>query len=372
MSDARDAELMRLALAEARRGLGRTSPNPMVGAVVVRDGQILAVGHHTRAGCAHAERVAVERAGNGVKDADVYVNLEPCCHQGRTPACTRVLIQAGVRRVVAGVIDPNPLVSGKGFAALRAAGIEVVVPVLEAECRRLNAPFFKFIQHGLPWVTAKYAMTLDGKIATRTGDSRWISGPRSRTFAHELRDQHDAVLVGARTLQRDDPSLTTRGVPGGRDAVRVVLDPRGQLAAAAKVLTVPSSAPTLVACGEPFAAALAERIAAPHAVVALPVDPNGRLPLRALLRELARRELMTVLVEGGGETLASLAEAGLIDRVVAFVAPRLVGGRDAPTPLGGAGAERIAAGWSLDAVEWRRLGDDVVIDGLVSHTEGAD
>lgn len=366
----RDEELMRLALTEARRGLGRTSPNPMVGAVAVKGDQILAVGHHAMAGAAHAEQVLVQRAGAALRGAEVFVNLEPCCHQGRTPACTNALIEAGVGRVVAGVIDPNPLVSGRGVAALRAAGVEVEVPVLEAECRRLNAPFFKFIERRLPWVTAKYAMTLDGKIATREGDSRWISSERSRARAHHLRDQHDAVLVGARTLRRDDPALTTRGVAGGRDPVRVVLDPRGEIAASARVLTGSSEAPTWVACGLEVADALARRVASPHEVIALPLGPDGRLPLGALLEALAAREVMTLLVEGGGETLASLASEGLIDRVVAFVAPRLVGGREAPTPLGGEGVTRIADGLALEEVRCERLGDDVVIEGLVAPGQG--
>jgi diaminohydroxyphosphoribosylaminopyrimidine deaminase / 5-amino-6-(5-phosphoribosylamino)uracil reductase len=366
----RDEEYMRLALAEAQRGRGRTSPNPMVGAVAVRGEHVLAVGHHARAGYPHAEQVVVERAGEAIAGAEVFVNLEPCCHQGRTPACAHLLVQVGVRRVVAGVIDPNPLVSGKGIAALRAAGLEVTVPVLEEACRRLNAPFFKYIQQGLPWVTAKYAMTLDGKIASRSGDSRWISGPRSRALAHRLRDEHDAVLVGARTLRCDDPALTTRGVAAGRDPIRVVLDPRGEIAASAQVLTQASDAPTWVACGQEAAGALAARLRAPHEVIALPLSPDGRLPLGALLAALAEREVMTLLVEGGGETLAALANEGLIDRVVAFVAPRLVGGRNAPTPLGGAGVGRIAEGARLEHVQVERLGDDVVIDGLVARPLG--
>lgn len=365
MTTARDQAFMWMALNEARKGEGRTSPNPVVGAVIVKDGRVVATGYHHRAGDAHAEEEALMIAGEAARGADVFVSLEPCCHRGRRQPCTQALVTAGVRRVIAGVIDPNPLVSGKGLAALRAAGIEVVCGVLEDECRATNAAFFKYIKSGRPYVTAKYAMTLDGKTATRTGDSKWISGPASRQLAHQLRDQHDAVMVGSRTLALDDPQLTTRGICGGRDPIRVVLDPRGEISASARVLDGASAAPTWVICGEAAAGQVRARLSERDDVIALPSGPNGRLAVSEILSALAQREVMTLLVEGGGETAAGLFEAGQVDRVVAFVAPLLSGGRAAATPLGGLGVETISQGSRLTNVTVRRVGQDLVVFGRV-------
>ena len=356
---------MRLAIVEARGGWGRTSPNPVVGAVVVRGQHVVATAHHEQAGRPHAERLVVERAAGAAQGAELFVNLEPCCHEGRTEPCTRALIEAGIRRVVAGCIDPNPLVSGRGLTALEKAGIEVVCPMLEDDCRRLNAPFFKFIREGLPYVTAKFAMTLDGKIAAHTGDSRWISNEQSRQRAHQLRDEHDAVLVGANTLVTDDPALTTREIVGGRDPIRVVLDPRGQIRDNAKVLVQESAAPTWVVCDRGVADALSKRLPSLHDVIGLPTQADGRLPIKQLMQALANRDVMTLLVEGGGETLASFVRDHLVDRVVAFIAPRLVGGRHAPTPLGGEGAVSVAEGVRLIDVITERLGDDLMLTGTV-------
>lgn len=367
---ARDERFMRLALAEARRGLGRTSPNPHVGAVVVRGDEVVGLGYHTRAGAPHAEQVALEAAGEAARGAEVFVNLEPCSHHGRNSPCAERLIAAGVRRVVAGVVDPNPLVDGRGLRALRAAGIEVACGVLEAECAHLNAPFFKYIRTRRPWVTAKYATTLDGHIATAAGDSQWISGPRSRHEAHRLRDRHDAILVGAGTVRRDDPRLTTRGVPGGRDPVRVVLDPRGTIGPDAAVLRSESAAPTWVFCAEGVAGPLTERLGGRAEVIGLPLGEGaggeeGVLSVDAVLASLGARNVMTVLVEGGGATLGHFFAAGQIDEVVAFVAPRLVGGGAGVFPIGGAGVETVAQGATLEGVSVRRLGDDLMISGRV-------
>jgi diaminohydroxyphosphoribosylaminopyrimidine deaminase/5-amino-6-(5-phosphoribosylamino)uracil reductase len=364
-SDTRDRDYMWLALSEASKGFGRTSPNPAVGVVIVKHDQVIATGFHHRAGGAHAELEALERAGDAARGAEVFVTLEPCCHEGQTHPCTCALIDAGVSRVVAGVVDPNPKVAGRGLNALREAGIEVVSGVLAAECEEANAPFFKFITTGKPYITVKYAMSLDGKIATRSGESRWISSKDSRRKVHDLRDRSDAVLIGAGTLRKDDPSLTTRDVPGGRDPVRVVLDTRGSIAFDAKVLTVASNAATWIVCGTEHADDLRARIEPPNDVLAFDVDDNGRLPMGALLTTLAQRGVVNLLVEGGGETIASLSEGGWIDRIVAFVAPKLVGGRSAPTPLDGLGVATMNQAATLSDVSVERIGDDLVITANV-------
>jgi diaminohydroxyphosphoribosylaminopyrimidine deaminase/5-amino-6-(5-phosphoribosylamino)uracil reductase len=280
---------MRLALAEAEKGRGRTHPNPVVGAVVARNGRVLARGHHERAGLPHAEVNALRKAGERARGADVYVTLEPCNHLGRTPPCTEALIAARVRRVFFGSVDPNPRVEGHGAARLRRAGIEVHGGVLRDACDASNEPWFKFITEGLPWVVLKAAITLDGKLA---GGPQPISGEAARSLVHRWRDQLDAILVGAATVRADDPRLTVRGLPGGRNPVRVVL---GMPPRTARMLREPGD--TLVAKG----------------------------PLRKVLRDLARRGLTTVLVEGGAQVHGQFLESGLWDELRLFVAPRIFG-----------------------------------------------
>jgi len=337
----------------ARTAEGRTSPNPIVGAVIVRNGRIVATGYHRRAGEPHAEEEALNAAGDLARDAELYVTLEPCCHRGRREPCVDAVIRAGIRRVVIGVIDPNPLVSGKGLKALQASGIDAVCGVLESQCRKVNAPFFKLIQTRFPYVTAKFAMSVDGKTATHSGHSQWISGAGSRRFTHGLRDKNDAIMIGSRTLALDNPRLTTRGYGSGRDPIRVVLDPDGLIASDANVLNVQSSAPTWVVCGEETADDVAGRLPAGHEVIPVGLDERQRIPLEPLLRILGERDVMSLLVEGGGDTLAGFFEAGQIDRVVAVIAPLLVGGREAPTPLGGQGVAQMP-----DASRLRTLRSD--------------
>ena len=365
--DTRDRAYMWQALQLAKTAEGRTSPNPVVGAVIVRDDRVVATGYHRRAGEPHAEEEALIAAGDLAAGAELYVSLEPCCHRGRRRPCVEAVIRAGIRRVVVGVIDPNPLVSGKGLEALRAEGIATTCGVLEAECRRANAPFFKYIQTGFPYVTAKYAMSLDGKTATHSGHSQWISGKNSRRFTHGLRDRNDAILIGGRTLAVDDPRLTTRGLRDGRDPTRVVLDPEGLIAGDARVLTVESSAPTWVVCGKDRAREVARRLRANHDVIPLELDEKNRAPLEQLLRVLGERDIMSLLVEGGGDTLAGFFEAGQVDRVVAVIAPLLVGGRDAPTPLGGTGVSQMPDASRLQNVELRRVDDDLILFGTVGR-----
>ena len=365
--DTRDRSFMWRALQLAKKAEGRTSPNPVVGAVIVRDDRVVATGYHRRAGEPHAEEEALNAAGELAKGAELYVTLEPCCHRGRREPCVEAVIRAGLRRVIVGVIDPNPLVSGKGLEALQSSGIETECGVLEAQCRRANAPFFKCIQTGLPYVTAKFAMSVDGKTATHTGSSQWISGEGSRRFTHGLRDRNDAILIGSGTLTADDPRLTVRGIAGASDPIRIVLDPDGVIASDANVLTLESAAPAWVVCARSKAEQVAQRLPERHEVIAVDLDERGRISLEPLLRVLGQREVMTLLVEGGGDTLAGFFDIGHVDKVVAVIAPLLVGGRTAPTPLGGEGVAAMSNAPRLQNVEYMRVDDDMIMLGTVGE-----
>jgi len=349
---------MKRALALAKRG--RTSPNPMVGAVVVRDGRIVGEGYHPKAGDPHAEVFALDRAGDSAKGADLYVTLEPCCHEGRTPPCTDAVIRSGVRCVYAAMQDPNPQVCGKGIEILRGAGIEVRVGMMESEAGELNRAYTKRVTTGLPFVLWKAAMTLDGKIATRTGDSRWVSCERSRREAHRLRSTHDAVLVGIGTVLADDPELTVRGIRGGANPLRVIVDGNASIPPDAKVLG--SDAPTIVVTKRN---APEERLDAlwNAGVKVLGVrDIEGRIDLSYLMSELAKMGVNSVLLEGGGELAASMIASGLVDRGIVFIAPKIVGGRDAKTPVEGIGIELMAQALNVSKLRVRRCGDDFALE----------
>jgi diaminohydroxyphosphoribosylaminopyrimidine deaminase/5-amino-6-(5-phosphoribosylamino)uracil reductase len=364
---ARDREWMARALGLAAEGLGLTSPNPAVGAVLVRDGAVVGEGFHRVAGGPHAEAVALAAAGDGARGATCYVTLEPCAHHGRTPPCADALIRAGVARVVAACRDPDPRTDGKGLARLEAAGIAVTVGVAEAEARALNRAFITRVTTGRPHVTLKSAMTLDGKIAAWDGASRWITGEAARLEAHRLRFRSDAILVGAGTVKKDDPELTVR-LPGApaKEPLRVVADTRLRIATDARILSAGTPARTLVAGGAPVPARRAAALRARGVEVLELPQADRRVDLRALLAELARRSVVAVLVEGGGELGAAMVEAGLVDRVAFFVAPRLLGGRTAPGPLGGVG-RALKEAVSLTALEYRAVGDDLLIEADVAR-----
>ncbi len=349
---------MRAALGEAAKGLGRTSPNPAVGAVLVKSGRVIARGHHERAGGPHAEVVALGAAGARARGADLYVTLEPCDHFGRTPPCSRAILSAGVRRVFVGSEDPNPLVSGKGVARLRRAGVEVVTGVLAPECDALNTQWFRFIRDRRPYVTLKAAVTLDGCMATRTGDSRWVTGEEARRWVHRLRDRVDAVLVGAGTARADDPRLTTR-LPGGRghDPIRVVLDTDLSLPARLALFRARSAAPTIVA----HASGRTRRLG-PGVELVRCRRGRGGVDLRDLLGKLAERGVTHLLVEGGAHVHARFLAEGLVDRVAVFVAPKLLGGEGVPLAAG-PGPSRMADALRLEEVEVERIGEDVLVQG---------
>lgn len=363
-----DNRMMQQALRLARRAAGRTSPNPLVGAVVVAGGAVVGRGHHARAGTDHAEVVALRKAGSHARGATLYVNLEPCAHIGRTGPCTEALIDAGVSRVVVAMRDPDPQVDGRGIARLREAGIEVEIGLLEDQARRLNESYVKHRRTGMPFVTLKWAMSLDGKIGADRGSATEITGEAARRYAHSLRNTHDAVLVGVQTVLADDPLLTCR-LPGGRNPLRVVLDSRLRTPADARVVAVGAAggaeAPTLIAttAAAPPAQVEAMRRAGVEVLV-IDQAPQG-VNLRSLMVELGRRGVLSVLIEGGGTVNASALAAGVVDKVIALVAPRLVGGALAPTPVDGPGLAGASGVVRLSEVRARRLGKDILIEGKV-------
>jgi diaminohydroxyphosphoribosylaminopyrimidine deaminase/5-amino-6-(5-phosphoribosylamino)uracil reductase len=370
-----DARWMRRALRLAEKGF--TPPNPMVGCVLVKAGKIVGEGYHPAAGQPHAEIFALRAAGEQARGATAYVTLEPCCHFGRTPPCTHALIAAGVARVVAATTDANPKVSGKGLEELRVAGIEVAVGVLEAEARRLNEAFFHYHTTGTPFVTLKAAMTLDGKIATHTGDSKWITGPEARRYVHRLRAQSGAVMVGIGTLLADDARLTARlpGVALPRQPLRIVVDSHLRTPPHAQAVRLASEAaeetPLLIATTFDGHGDKQERTAALERcgveVLRLPATPEGRVDLACLCKHLAERQVISVLVEGGGELHAALLAANLAHKALFFLAPKLVGGRDAPTPVEGIGWPLMAQAYRLDSLRVRRLQQDLAIEGNLLH-----
>ncbi|MCX8116389.1 MAG: bifunctional diaminohydroxyphosphoribosylaminopyrimidine deaminase/5-amino-6-(5-phosphoribosylamino)uracil reductase RibD [Desulfobacterota bacterium] len=356
-----DAYWMKRALRLAEKGRGRTSPNPMVGAVLVKEGRVVGQGYHVRAGEDHAEVVALKKAGPEAKGATLYVNLEPCVHQGRTPPCAPALIQAGVKRVVVGMVDPNPLVQGRGIGLLREAGLQVDVGVCEEASRALNEAFSKYIQSGLPFVSLKVASTLDGKIATPSGESKWITGEESRRFVHRLRNEVDAVVVGVDTVLRDDPLLTAR-IRGGRDPFRVVLDSRLRTPEGAKVIEERPEK-TIIAT---TSLAPAERIEcfAKRGVNLLIVDPiEGRVDLNALLRRLGQMEMVSLMVEGGGQINNAFLSVGLVDKIFLFLAPKLIGGDQAPGIFSGRGVDKLEEAIRVERMQVRRLGEDLLVVG---------
>lgn len=362
-----DETWMRRAIDLAERGRGHVEPNPLVGAVIVRDGQNVGEGWHARFGEAHAEVNALAAAGDAARGATLYVTLEPCCHHGKTPPCADAILHAGIARVVAATLDPFPLVAGQGATRLRDAGVVVEVGTCAELARRQNAPYLTLLSSGRPYVHAKWAMTLDGKIATRTGDSRWISNDESRRLVHALRGRVDGILVGIGTALADDPQLTARPT-GPRTASRVVLDSCLNLPLASQLVRTAREVPTLVAS---TAAASAHAVDALRAhgceVLTLPADSRGRTSIAALLAELGRRRWTNLLVEGGAAVLGAFLDAGMIDEVHVFVAPILAGGEHARTPIGGEGVKQIAAACRLAGSEVLAVGDNVYVRGFADR-----
>jgi len=360
---------MRRALRLGKKGLGYTTPNPAVGAVVVCNGEVVGEGYHQKAGTPHAEIHALRAAGDRARGADLYVTLEPCNHTGRTPPCTHAILKAGIRRVVIGTVDPNPVVTGGGAGFLRAHGLEVEEGLLRDECSLLIAPFAKHILTGIPWVRSKVACSLDGRIATRTGHSKWITNQQARRSGHCLREISDAILVGKGTILADNPQLTCRR-PGrpARDPVRVVLDSRLGIDPSSHICHLDSTAPTIIVGVEGEAAdGKRKALEATGAEVWLaPPDSRGRVDIKSLLKDLGDYGIQSILVEGGATVHGAFWDQGHVDEAFFYFAPLIIGGVDARPAIGGLGSAEVGMATRLSAIQYHKLGDNWLIHGMAT------
>ena len=358
---------MRRALRLARRGWGKVMPNPMVGTVIVKGGKIISEGYHRRPGERHAEIVALEKIGRRASGCTMYVNLEPCAHYGRTPPCVERIIVAGVKRVVIAMKDPNPLVCGKGIRKLRKAGIHTEVGLLQEEAESLNEMFIKFIKKGVPFVIVKAAMTLDGKIATAGGSSKWISGEKARKFSHKLRSGVDGILVGINTVIRDDPQLNVRYWGSLRHPRRIIVDSRCRIPLNAGVFS--EGADVIIATCLDCPRGKKEKLQKMGAEVLMFKGSDGKVDLTELVNELGERGVTSLLIEGGGEIIASALSCGIVDKLFFFIAPKIAGGRRAPTPVEGEGVGNISEAIVVSRMKIRHLGEDILVEGYIENSK---
>lgn len=361
-----DIKYMQIALELAKLGTGYTNPNPLVGAVIVKDDRIIGEGWHKAYGDHHAEVNAFLNAAEDVEGATMYVTLEPCSHYGKTPPCAKAIVEKKIKKVVIGLKDPNPLVAGKGIEILQKAGIEVVTGVLEEEGRKLNEIFLKYITTKLPFCIMKTAMTLDGKIASFTGDSRWVTGEASRQYVHELRHRVAGIMVGIGTVLADDPSLTTRLEQGrGSDPIRIVADSSARIPLEAKVLNLESDKKTIIAVTEKAEKNKLKALEEKGAEVIVIPSKNGKVNLALLMRKLGERKIDSILLEGGSELNYTALEDGIVDKVNAFIAPKILGSNSAKTPVGGLGKEYMRDAIKLRSIDVQRFGDDIMVEGYI-------
>lgn len=358
------------AIRSAKKSRSSTHPNPRVGALVLRGGETVARGHHERAGAPHAETRALDAAGEAARGATLVVTLEPCCHVGRTPPCTDAIVRAGIRRVVVGMIDPNPLVNGRGVSRLREAGIEVVIGAREEECRALNPAYLKWRATGLPRVTLKSMVSLDGRVATASGESRGLGGPEEQRLVHRLRAESDAVLIGVGTVHQDNPLLTVRFVSVANEPWRVVLDSALRTPLDSRLVQTAAAVPLVIATTSRAAARAHEYASRGVTVWTFEEDADGRVPLEPLLRRLAEEGKLELLVEGGPTVHTAFLRAGLADQVAVGIAPILLGGASAPTWTGDLGQAALADGIEVGPLELRRLGRDVWLTGAIAARNG--
>lgn len=362
-----DSVYMKRTLELAAKGSGSTSPNPLVGAVIVKAGKVIGEGWHKRAGESHAEVNAIMNSSEDVEGSTIYVNLEPCSHFGRTPPCAAELVKRRFKRVVVAMEDPNPLVAGRGIKLLRDSGIQVDTGVNRLEALKLNDIFIKYITKRTPFVLLKSAMTLDGKTAAKSGDSKWISGESSREYAHHLRKRYSSILVGLNTVIKDNPELTTRLVGvAARNPVRIVVDSKGSIPVDAKVLITDANRRSIIVSTADMPEEKQEYLKNKGADIIITDKKAGRVDLRQLVEELGKMGIDSLMVEGGGTVAAAFLEEGLVDKVAIFIAPILIGGKTSPTPVMGAGVEFIRDGYSLKHKSVTEFGQDLLIEGYIN------
>jgi len=367
-----DMEMMKRALKLAEKGTGYTNPNPLVGAVIVKNGKIIGEGCHMLYGSDHAEVNAFKNATEDVRGADMYVTLEPCSHYGKTPPCANAIVEKGIKRVFLGLVDPNPKVSGKGIKILKDNGIEVITGILEDEGRKLNEIFLKYITTGLPFCIMKTAMTLDGKIATAIGDSKWITGELSRKHVHKLRHQVAGIMAGIGTVIADDPMLTTRLDNGeGKDPVRIIIDSSARIPLEAKVLNLDSKAATIIAATGRASKEKIKALEGKGAEVILTPVKDGGVDLNYLMKKLGEHKIDSVLLEGGSSVNYSALKCGIVDKVNAFIAPKIIGGDNAKTPVGGEGVRYMRDAILLKDMKLHKFGEDIMIEGYIRREEDA-
>lgn len=368
-----EEKYMRRAIELAKKGSGHVNPNPLVGAVIVRDGEIIGEGYHECYGQLHAERNAIANAkkrGNSLEGSTIYVTLEPCCHYGKTPPCTEAIIEEKIARVVVGSDDPNPLVSGKGFQMLREKGIEVIPHFLKEECDAMNHVFFHYIRTGTPYVAMKYAMTMDGKIACYTGDSKWVTGEESRAHVQTLRNHYKGIMAGIGTVLADDPMLNCR-IEGGRDPIRIIADSHLRIPMDSQLVRTAGQQPLIVAClpdaDEEKAVQLQEKgvevLRIPGVTTAdITEEQKEVISLPVLMKELGARKIDGILLEGGGQLNESALQAGIVDRIYCYIAPKIFGGAQAKTPVEGQGLTRAADAWQFDRIGMQEFGQDILLE----------
>ena len=368
-----EEKYMRRAIELAKKGSGHVNPNPLVGAVIVRDGEIIGEGYHECYGQLHAERNAIANAkkrGNSLEGSTIYVTLEPCCHYGKTPPCTEAIIGEKIARVVVGSDDPNPLVSGKGFQMLREKGIEVIPHFLKEECDAMNHVFFHYIRTGTPYVAMKYAMTMDGKIACYTGDSKWVTGEESRAHVQTLRNHYKGIMAGIGTVLADDPMLNCR-IEGGRDPIRIIADSHLRIPMDSQLVRTAGQQPLIVAClpdaDEEKAAQLQEKgvevLRIPGVTTAdITEEQKEVISLPVLMKELGARKIDGILLEGGGQLNESALQAGIVDRIYCYIAPKIFGGAQAKTPVEGQGLTRAADAWQFNRIGMQEFGQDILLE----------
>lgn len=359
---------MKRAIDLAKEGWGRTNPNPLVGAVIIKNDRIIAEGFHKKIGCAHAEVDAINNAAESVAGATLYVNLEPCSHYGRTPPCAKSIIEAGIKKVVVAMIDPNPKVSGCGVKMLKDAGIEVEVGILEHEARALNEIFISYVERRKPFVIMKSAMTLDGKIASRTGDSKWVTGDESRQYVHKIRDRVSAIMVGINTVLKDNPMLTTR-LEGkeGKDPVRIILDSKGRIPLNCNVVSNSLASGTIIVSTSSIDSNKEELLLAKGVRIIKADGCGGVVDLNKLMEELIRLEIDSVLLEGGGTLNSSAIKASIVDKVMFFIAPKIIGGKEAITPVEGEGTDLMCDSVGVKDISVVKFGDDVMLEGYIDY-----